>query len=168
LLLNFNVPLLKQGVFRKVLGFDGYLPAAKRIGSRPPAGLPLSSINPAQDALSATVIGSAMEVNRELGPGLLASAYTACMQHELHLRNIAFESRNLAQIEFKGLTIESAANLDMIVDRKLALKIKSVDCATELHCAQLRAQMGRHRCSVGLLINFNHLMLIQGVHRFVC
>ncbi len=115
--------------------------------------------------LTETVIGAAIEVHKELGPGLLESAYQQAVEHELTLRGIRFEAQNACPITYKGLLIENAYRLDLLVEGKLVVELKSVDALAEVHEAQLLTYLKFSGCALGLLINFRTRWLKDGVRR---
>lgn len=116
--------------------------------------------------LTGNIIGAAIEVHRELGPGLLESAYQACLARELSLRQIEFEQEKPIPIEYKGLTIDCAYRLDFLVNRTIIVELKAVDEILPVHQAQILTYMKLLKCKIGLLINFNVPVLKQGVRRF--
>jgi GxxExxY protein len=104
-------------------------------------------------------------VHRILGPGLLESAYKACLCHELHLRNIAFISESSLPIEFKGLKLDCGYRIDLVVADRVILELKSVAELTVLHRAQLLTYLRLSGKKIGLLLNFNVPVLKDGIIR---
>lgn len=119
------------------------------------------------DKLSNQVIGYALEVHRNLGPGLLESAYEQCLAHELSLAKTPFKMQLPIPVEYKGLKLDCGYRADVIVDDKLLLELKSVDRLLPIHDAQILTYMKLARIRVGLLINFNVTRLKDGIKRFV-
>ena len=119
-----------------------------------------------RDLLTEKVIGCAIEVHRALGPGLLESAYQHCLVHELRLGGIAFQAEVAVPVEYKGLRLECSYRLDVIVENRLILELKSVDAILGIHEAQLLTYMKLTRIPTGLLINFNAARLVDGLRRF--
>ena len=119
------------------------------------------------ERLSGAVIGAAMEVHRELGPGLLESAYAQCLAHELACRGIAFEAEVAIPIRFKGLNLPCAGRMDLVVEDRLVVELKSVQDIEQVHVAQLLGYLRSSGKSLGLLINFNVPLLRQGIRRIV-
>jgi len=117
--------------------------------------------------LTRDIIGAAIEVHRELGPGLLESAYQTCLAHELGLRKIAFEREKPIHIEYKNYQLDCGYQLDFVVDNKVIVELKSVEVILPVHEAQILTYLKLTKCQVGLLINFNVAVLIKGVRRFV-
>ena len=89
------------------------------------------------DALSHRVIGCALEVHRELGPGLLESAYQQCLEHELRTAGIVFRAQQTLPVVYKGLELDCGYRLDIVVDEQLIVEIKSVEQLLPIHDAQL-------------------------------
>ncbi len=119
------------------------------------------------DSLSNIVIGAAILVHQELGPGLLESSYEPCLAYELSARSIRFERQKSLPIQYKGIRLDCGYRLDMIVEGRLVLEIKAVEKITPIHEAQLLTYLRLSRCEVGLIINFNVPMLKNGLKRVV-
>ena len=119
------------------------------------------------DELSNRVIGCALEVHRNLGPGLLESAYEQCLARELTLANIPFRKQTAMPVEYKGIKLDCGYRVDFLVDGKLIIEIKSVDELTGVHQAQLLTYMKLMKVPIGLLVNFNVALLKKGVKRLV-
>ena len=113
------------------------------------------------------VIGAAIEVHRELGPGLLESSYERCLVHELTLRGISAERQKPQPICYKGLELEEGYRLDVLVEGQVVLELKVVDTFTNLHTAQLLTYLKLSGCRLGYLINFNVPVLKDGIKRIV-
>ncbi len=120
-----------------------------------------------QEELSSAVIGAAIEVHRELGPGLLESAYEECLCHELTLRKIPFKRQVPQPVSYKGIQLDCGYRLDVMVADQLVLELKSVAETEPIHEAQLLTYLRLSHCKVGLLINFNVPLLKQGIIRRV-
>ena len=119
------------------------------------------------DELSNRVIGCAIEVHRNLGPGLLESAYEQCLAREFSLADVNFEIQKSIPISYKGIQLDCGYRLDLFVENRLILEIKSVDKLLPIHEAQILTYMKLAKVSVGLLINFNVELLKEGIRRFV-
>ena len=115
--------------------------------------------------LSERVIGACIEVHRNLGPGLLESAYEQCLSRELSLRGLAFERQVPLPVDYKGALVDCAYRADLIVERRLLLELKAVETLTRLHYAQLSTYMKIAHLPGGLLVNFNVASLRQGLRR---
>ncbi len=119
------------------------------------------------DELSNKVIGCAIEVHRNLGPGLLESAYEQCLAREFSLADVNFEIQKSIPVSYKGIQLDCGYRLDLFVEKRLILEIKSVDKILPIHEAQILTYMKLAKVSVGLLINFNVELLKEGIRRFV-
>ena len=115
--------------------------------------------------LSGQVIGLAIEVHKALGPGLLESAYEACVCHELSQNRIGFERQVPVPVTYKGLDLDCAYRLDVIVDQRLILEIKATERLLPIHTAQLLTYLKLTGIKVGLLMNFNAEALRDGIKR---
>ena len=123
--------------------------------------------NGAQDQLTRTVIGAAIEVHKHLGPGLLERTYESCLIHELALRNMDYESQVMLPVKYKDHVVDSALKMDLIVNNSLILELKSVDSINEVHKAQLLTYLNLSGMQKGLIINFNVRLLKHGILRMV-
>jgi GxxExxY protein len=119
------------------------------------------------DRLSKRVIGCAIEVHRELGPGLLESTYEQCLAHELKLNGIAFLLQHPQPVEYKGIRSDCGYRIDVLVEDALILELKSVEKIKRFHEPQLLTYMKLAGVKTGLLINFNVTKLKDGIERFV-
>jgi GxxExxY protein len=115
--------------------------------------------------LTEQIIGAAIEVHREVGPGLLESAYQRALSHELKLRGMSFEEQKLCPIKYKDLVIDDAYRLDFIVSGLVVVELKAVDALTDVHEAQVLTYLKFTGCHLGLLLNFNSTTLIKGLRR---
>lgn len=111
------------------------------------------------------VIGAAIEVHRQLGPGLLESAYRECLCRELVLRGIPFEREKSLPLEYKGVHLECGYRLDFLVAGRVVAEIKAVGALAPVHDAQLLTYLRLGGWRLGLLINFNVAVLKSGIHR---
>ncbi len=113
------------------------------------------------------IIGAAIEVHKLLGPGLLESAYEECLCHELAIRRIRFEKQKPVPLVYKGTKLECGFRLDLLVEGKVVVELKSVDGLGPIHEAILLTYLRLSGHSLGLLINFNVPVLKDGVRRFI-
>jgi GxxExxY protein len=113
------------------------------------------------------IIGAAIEVHRNLGPGLLESAYEECLCHELHLRGLEFKRQVELPVLYKGLKLDCGYKIDLVVQDAVILELKVVERLHPIHEAQLLTYMRLTGKQVGLLINFNVPLLTQGIVRMV-
>jgi GxxExxY protein len=117
--------------------------------------------------LTAEIIAAAIEVHRELGPGLLESAYHACMCHELARRGVRFRSEVALPVKYKGVQLDCGYRMDLLIEDKVAVELKSIDKVLAIHQAQLLTYLRLSSVRVGLMINFNVRMLRDGILRRV-
>ncbi|MBH0052324.1 MULTISPECIES: GxxExxY protein [unclassified Pseudoalteromonas] len=118
------------------------------------------------DTLTKTVIGCAIEVHRNLGPGLLESSYEACLIYELSKIGLSAKNQVELPIYYKDQYINTGYRLDILLPNKLIIELKAVDKLLPIHSAQLITYMKLSEISTGLLINFNVLKLVNGIKRF--
>ena len=119
------------------------------------------------NGVSEQVIGACIEVHRELGPGLLESAYQECLACELDLRGLLFERERSVPVQYKGRTLECGYRLAFVVEGTLIVEIKCVDRVMPIHEAQLLTYLRLKNLWLGLLINFNVPVLKSGIKRIV-
>jgi GxxExxY protein len=119
------------------------------------------------DELSRNVIGCAIEVHRNLGPGLLESTYRQCLACELSHAGIAFQMEVPLPVRYKDLLLDCGYRIDLLVRRDLIVEIKSVETLLPIHQAQILTYMRLANVSLGLLVNFNVTKLQNGIKRFV-
>ncbi len=115
--------------------------------------------------LSGRIIGLAIEVHRALGPGLLESAYEACLCHELAEGGIPFSRQVPLPVVYKGIALDCAYRLDLVVEERLIVEIKTVEKLLPIHTAQLLTYLKLTGIGVGLLMNFNAEVLRDGIRR---
>jgi GxxExxY protein len=119
------------------------------------------------DELTRSIIGAAMEVHRALGPGLLESAYQACLAQAMARRCLIFERQKPLPIAFHGIEMAAAYRLDFVVERAVVVEIKAVDRVLAVHRAQVLSYVKLSGCKVGLLVNFHVRRLKDGIYRVV-
>jgi len=117
--------------------------------------------------LTEQIIGAAIEVHCDKGPGLIESIYEWCLTKELDLRNLAYVSQKSVKIAYKGFIKSEDLRLDILVENCLLIEAKAVTKILPIHKAQLLSYMKLLNVPVGLLINFNEMKLIDGVHRLI-
>ena len=119
------------------------------------------------NALTGKIIGAAIEVHRTLGPGLLESAYEACLVFELQEKGLNIERQKPLPLVYKNVKLDSGYRLDRIVETKVVVEVKSMTEIAAVHKAQLLSYLRLANLQIGLLINFNVKMLKQGIHRII-
>ena len=117
--------------------------------------------------LTRKIIGCAMEVHRELGPGLLESVYRQCLMRELEVQRLPFVKEVKIPITYKGLEIECGFRADLIVSNSIVVELKALEALLPLHEAQLLTYLKLTKRRVGLLLNFNATSLKHGIRRLV-
>ena len=117
--------------------------------------------------LTGEVIGAAIEVHKHLGPGLLESAYEECLCHELSLRKITYERQIPLPINYKQLKLDCAYRLDLVVEDKVILELKSCERIEDIHKAQLLTYLKLSGLQLGLILNFNVPIMKEGIVRVV-
>lgn len=119
------------------------------------------------ETLAKNVVDASFAVHTELGPGLLESAYEACLSRELELRGIKYQRQLPVPLEYKGLRIEAGYRADVVVEEKLLIELKAVDALLPVHAAQIITYLRIKRFPLGLLINFNEVLIKNGIHRIL-
>lgn len=114
------------------------------------------------DALTEQIIGAAISVHRELGPGLLESAYEACLAFEFTERGLRFERQKPLPVVYRGHRVECGYRIDFVVEERVVVEIKAVERLEPVHTAQVLSYLRLSRLRVGLLINFNVKWLRDG------
>ena len=119
------------------------------------------------DELSGKVIGCSLEVHKQLGPGLLESAYERCLSHELLCAGIRHETQKELPIDYKGTKLDCGYRLDLFIEDRLIVELKSIEKVLPIHEAQILTYMKLAGVKTGLLMNFNVVKLKDGIKRFV-
>jgi GxxExxY protein len=119
------------------------------------------------DSLTGIIINAAMKVHSALGPGLLESAYEACLKYELSKRCLVVESQVLLPVLYEGVRIDAGYRIDLLVENEIILELKAVEKVIPVHEAQLLSYLKLSNKQVGLLLNFNVLRLKDGITRVV-
>ena len=119
------------------------------------------------DALTHKVIGAAIEVHRDKGPGLIESIYEKCLMRELALGGIPAVNQKVVPIEYKGMIFDEPLRLDVLTDDCLLLELKAVENIMPIHKAKLLTYMKLMNIPVGLIINFNEMILKNGIFRMI-
>ena len=119
------------------------------------------------EKLTSEIIGSAIDVHRELGPGLLESVYEECFCYELGLRSIEYQRQIQLPVNYKGHYLDCGYRMDVLVEDTVIVEIKAVDTILPVHKAQLLTYMKLSGKSVGLLINFHEAIIKDGLIRMV-
>ncbi len=119
------------------------------------------------NALSYKVIGLAIEVHRQLGPGLLESAYQACLIYELQKVGLKVEKEVSLPINYKEIKLDQGYRIDLLIEDKLVIELKTVEDFSSVHFAQILTYLKLGKYPLGLLINFNSKILKNNIKRFI-
>ncbi len=117
--------------------------------------------------LTGKIINAALEVHSNLGPGMLESAYQECLFFELGVRGIVVKKQVPVPLVYKNIKLDCGYRLDLLVENKIVLELKSVDAINEIYLAQLATYLKFSGCRLGLLINFNVKSLKTGIRRII-
>jgi len=120
-----------------------------------------------ENEISKKIIGAAIEVHKELGPGLLESSYEICLAHELKLQGLDIQTQVGLPVVYKGIKLNAGYRIDLLVENKVIVELKSVDALADIHSAQLLTYLKLKEIKLGLLINFNSVKVIDGVKRII-
>ncbi len=120
------------------------------------------------NGLSGKVIGLCNEIHRELGPGLLESAYEECLAYELSKAGLRFERQRALPVQYKEVRLDCGYRLDFVIEDALIIELKAVTEPHSIHEAQLLTYLKLDKKALGLLINFNVPVLTKGVKRVAC
>jgi GxxExxY protein len=120
-----------------------------------------------ENRLSRIIIGKAIEVHRYLGPGLLESAYQECLFYELTSSGLLVEKEKPLPIIYKKIKLDHGYRIDLLVEQKVVIELKTVELLTDIHAAQILTYLKLGSYRLGLLINFDVLLLKSGIKRFI-
>lgn len=120
-----------------------------------------------ESELTEIIIGCAIEVHRTLGPGLLESAYQTCLIYELELKGLKIEKEKRLPLIYKTIQLEQGYRIDILVENKIVIELKTVEALHEAHEAQILTYLKLGHYPVGLLFNFNAKYLKYGMKRYV-
>ena len=117
--------------------------------------------------ITETIIGSAIAVHKSLGPGLLESAYEACLAFEMADRGLSVERQKALPVVYRDVKLDCGYRIDLLVEEKVIVELKAIDRLLPIHSAQLLSYLKLSACKVGLLINFNVKILKSGLCRII-
>jgi GxxExxY protein len=118
-----------------------------------------------ENDISGKIIGCAIEVHKELGPGLLESAYEECLYYELLSAGLRVEKQKPLPVVYKEVKLEAGYRIDLWVEKSVVVELKSVDALNDVHIAQVLTYLKLSGCKLGLLMNFNVVKLVDGIKR---
>ena len=117
--------------------------------------------------LTGAIIGAAIEVHRNLGPGLLESAYESCLMWELRQKNLKVEPQVPVPIRYKGLQLDAGYRIDLLVQEKIIVELKAIDKIQPIHTAQVLTYLKMTELKMALILNFNVELMRSGIKRIV-
>ncbi len=117
--------------------------------------------------LTQIILNCSYRVHTNLGPGLLESAYEECLFYELKLLGINVQKQKPLPLIYKDVRLDAGYRLDLLVENKVVVEIKSVECLHDVHMAQVLTYLKLSKCKIGLLINFNVKSLKDGIKRLI-
>ena len=120
-----------------------------------------------ENEISYAIIGIAMELHKNLGPGLLESAYEECLYHELLKSGLYIEKQKPMPLVYEEVKLDIGYRLDFLLERKVVVEIKSVEALNDIHLAQVLTYLKLSNCKLGLLINFNSALFKSGYRRIL-
>ncbi len=120
-----------------------------------------------ENDISEKIIGAAIEVHKQLGAGLLESSYETCLAYELKQRGLDVQTQVVLPVVYKEVKLEVGYRIDILVENKVIVEVKSVEMLADIHTAQLLTYLKLKGLKLGLLINFNSIKVIDGVKRIV-
>ena len=119
------------------------------------------------DRIGRTVVDAALTVHRALGPGMLESVYEACLAEELRQRGLNVERQVGVPVTYGDVSIDVGYRLDLLIERQVVVEVKSIDALASMHVAQLLTCLRFSRVRLGYLINFNSVLIKNGIRRLV-
>jgi len=120
-----------------------------------------------ENEISSKIIGAAIEVHKQLGPGLLESTYETCLAYELKQMGLDVKQQQALPVVYKEVKLEAGYRIDLLIENKVIVEIKSVDALADIHTAQLLTYLKLKDLKLGLLINFNSVRVIDGLKRIL-
>jgi len=120
-----------------------------------------------ENELSKIAFDAGMNVHKALGPGLLESAYEECLYYELQKYGLLVEKQKTLPLIYEDVKLDAGYRIDLLIDKKLVIEIKSVEALNDLHLAQVLTYLKLSGCKLGLLINFNTVLFKNGVKRVI-
>jgi GxxExxY protein len=118
-----------------------------------------------ENEISEKIIGCAIQVYRELGPGLLESSYQECLYFELIQAGLLVEKEKPLPLVYKDVKLDCGYRLDLVVENKVVIEVKSIEALNDIHVAQILTYLKLSKCKLGLLMNFNVVLMKSGIKR---
>ena len=120
-----------------------------------------------ENEISREIVDAALKVHKQLGPGLLESAYEECLYYELIKRELLVEKQKTLPLVYEEVKLDAGYRIDLLIENKVIVEIKSVEALNDVHLAQILTYLKLSGCKLGLLINFNVALIKQGIKRVV-
>ncbi len=120
-----------------------------------------------ENQISERIIGCGIQVHKELGPGLLESSYEECLYYELVQNGLVVEKQKGLPLLYKDVKLDCGYRIDLLVENKVIIEVKSVKELDDIHLAQVLTYLKLSKCRLGLLMNFNEVLLKDGIKRIV-
>ena len=120
-----------------------------------------------ENEISSKIIGAAIEVHKQLGPGLLESTYETCLTYELKQMGLDVKQQQALPVVYKEVKLDAGYRIDLLIENKVIIEIKSVEALADIHTAQLLTYLKLKDLKLGLLINFNSVRVIDGLKRIL-
>ena len=120
-----------------------------------------------ENEISSKLIGAAITIHRELGPGLLESTYETCLAYELREMGLDVKQQLALPVVYKNVKLNAGYRIDLLIENKVIVEIKSVEALADIHTAQLLTYLKLKDIKLGLLINFNEVLLKNGIKRII-
>lgn len=120
-----------------------------------------------ENEISQLVIGAAINVHKDLGPGLLESSYQECLVYEIEQLGLNVKTQVPLPLIYKEINLGIGYRIDILIENKVIIEVKAVDALTEIHSAQLLTYLKLSKIKLGLLINFNSVLVTNGIKRLV-
>jgi GxxExxY protein len=118
-----------------------------------------------ENEISSKIIGAAIEVHKQLGPGLLESTYETCLAYELKQMGLDVKQQQALPVVYKEVKLDAGYRIDLLIENKVIIEIKSVEALADIHTAQLLTYLKLKDLKLGLLINFNSVRVVDGLKR---
>lgn len=118
-----------------------------------------------ENEISSKIIGAAIEVHKQLGPGLLESAYETCLCYELKQSGLDVKQQIALPVIYKDVKLDAGYRIDLLVENKVIVEIKSIETLADIHTAQILTYLKLKDLKLGLLINFNTVKVVDGLKR---
>ena len=120
-----------------------------------------------ENEISSKIIGAAIEVHKQLGPGLLESTYESCLAYELKQMELDVKQQQALPVVYKEVKLDAGYRIDLLIENKVIIEIKSVEALADIHTAQLLTYLKLKDLKLGLLINFNSVRVVDGLKRIL-